>query len=122
MPAGIQIGTVVGDTSPQEFRFVLRSQMAKLGDLVSVGMEIPRGIDMRGASVEQVTVWGRIVELSRFNPFLPVEAGQELAEEGIKMLDTILSFSRDQIEARVLILGCAKDVTSRRHGETDSDR
>jgi len=114
MTAGYHIGTVVGDTSPQEFKFVLRSRAAKLGDLVSVGMEIPRGsMDVRGVNVEAVTVWGRIVELVRFNPFLPIEAGQELAEEGIKMLDTILSFSRDQTEARVLVLGCAANGDER---------
>ncbi len=110
MATGIHIGTVVGETSPQEFRFVLRSRAAKLGDLVSVSMQIPKGtMDVRGISLDAVTVWGRIIELMRFNPFLPIEAGQELAEEGIKMLDTILSFSRDQTEARVLVLGCASD-------------
>lgn len=98
---GRHIGTVVGNTSPHEFRFVVRSRAAKMGDLVAVAMEIPTGDD----KFRKVAVWGRIVELDRYNPFLPAEAGQELAEEGIKLLDTVLSFSRDQTEAKVLVLG-----------------
>lgn len=103
---GRHIGTVVGNTSPQEFRFVLRSRAAKMGDLVAVEMELPTGPK---DALEKVIVWGRIIELDRYNPFLPVEAGQELADEGIKLLDTILSFSRDQTEAKVLVLGCTAE-------------
>ncbi len=101
-PLGRHIGTVVGNTSPQEFRFVLRSFAAKLGDLVTVQMQVPSG---SGDDRQTVLVWGRIVELSRFNPFLPAEAGQELADEGVGLLDTVLSYSRDQIEGKVLVLG-----------------
>jgi DNA helicase HerA-like ATPase len=100
------IGTVVGNTSPHEFRFVLRNREAKMGDLVAISMEVPVG---GYEKFETVNVWGRIIELERYNPFLPVEAGQELADEGIKLLDTILSFSRDQTEAKVLVLGCASE-------------
>lgn len=99
---GIHIGTVVGNTSPQEFRFFLRSYAAKLGDLVCVEMDIPKA---SGTNKEPVLVWGRIVELSRFNPFLPAEAGQELAEEGLELVDTVLSLSRDQVDGKVLVLG-----------------
>jgi len=102
MALGLQIGTVVGNTSPQEFRFFLKSYAAKLGDLVSVDMEIP---EAQGQGRKRVLVWGRIVELGRFNPFLPAEAGQELAEEGLGLLDTVLSLSRDHVEGKVLVLG-----------------
>ena len=102
MSIGVHIGTVVGNTSPQEFRFFLKSYRAKLGDLVSVEMEIP---SPDGRTTDPVSVWGRIVELGRFNPFLPAEAGQELAEEGLKLLDTVLSLSRDQVEGKALVLG-----------------
>lgn len=106
-PFGRHIGTVVGNTSPQEFRFFLRSFSAKLGDLVTVQMDVPTG---GSDSRQTVLVWGRIVELSRFNPFLPAEAGQELADEQVGFIDTVLSSSRDQIEGKVLVLGrTAKD-------------
>jgi DNA helicase HerA-like ATPase len=107
---GIHVGTVVGNTSPQEFKFYLRGFAAKLGDLVSVQMEIPAG---RGDEREEVLVWGRIVELARFNPFLPAEAGQELADEGVQLVDTVLSQSRDQVEGKVLVLGCTSTTNLR---------
>src|SRR5579884_4217526 len=100
---GIHVGTVVGNTSPQEFRFFMKSYAARLGDLVSVQTEIPGGEEI--ASKQAVVVWGRIVELARFNPFLPAEAGQELAEEGLYLRDTVLSLSRDQVDGKVLVLG-----------------
>jgi DNA helicase HerA-like ATPase len=101
-PVGYHVGTVVGNTSPHEFRFFLRQYAAKLGDLISVEMSIPGA---SGDESEQVTVWARIVELGRFNPFLPAEAGQELAEEGLVLTDTVLSVSRDQIDGKALVLG-----------------
>lgn len=107
----LKIGNVVGSTSPQEFRFYLRSYAAKLGDLVNVEIDIPSD---SGDNKQKVTVWGRITELHRYNPFLPAEAGVELAEEGINYLDTVLSNSRDQIEGTVLVLG--------RTAESDSTR
>lgn len=54
-------------------------------------------------------MWGRIVELARFNPFLPAEAGQELAEEGLELRDTVLSLSRDQVDGKVLVLGMTSE-------------
>ncbi len=103
---GFKVGTVVGNTSPQEFSFIVKSFTAKLGDLVRVEMEIPVA---EGQGRKQVLVWGRIVELGRSNPFLPMEAGQELAEEGVDLISTVLSLSRDQVTGRVLVLG-ATDV------------
>src|SRR5262245_12077167 len=102
MTTGTHVGTVVGNTSPHEFRFFLGGFRAKLGDLVSVEMDIPYG---DGDAAQNVDVWARIVELDRYNPFLPAEAGQELAEEGLELTDTVLSISRDQIEGKAIVLG-----------------
>jgi DNA helicase HerA-like ATPase len=78
-------------------------------------MEVPHGVDSAHGvrSREKVVVWGRIVELGRYNPFLPAEAGQELAEEGLELRDTVLSLSRDQVDGKVLVLGmtAASDLT-----------
>jgi DNA helicase HerA-like ATPase len=60
---------------------------------------------MLDGKTEIATVWGRIVGIARFNPFFPAEAAQELADENIRFLDTVLSGSRDHLEAEVLILG-----------------
>ena len=96
------VGTVVGSTSPTEFQFHLKKFEAKLGDLVTTDIQIPSEAD---GGKEEVKVWGRIVELSRFNPFLPIEATVELADEALSLTDTVLSNTRDQVEGKVLVLG-----------------
>lgn len=96
------VGTVVGSTSPTEFHFHLKRFEAKLGDLVTTDIEIP---SEAGGTREEVKVWGRIVELNRFNPFLPIEATVELADEALSLTDTVLSNTRDQVEGKVLVLG-----------------
>ena len=96
------IGTVVGNASTNEFTFILRSFKSRVGDLVAVRMEVP---DEAREGTQAIYVWGRVVTINRFNPFFPYEAAQELSNEGLSLQDTILSNSRDQLEAGVLILG-----------------
>ncbi|MDY3562680.1 ATP-binding protein [Gemmata sp. JC673] len=105
-PAGdwSSIGQVVGNASTSEFSFVLKSFRSRVGDLVAVKMDVPSS-DYRGKN-PTIYVWGRVTNITRYNPFFPYEAAQELAEEGLNLRDTILSDSRDQLEATVLILGC----------------
>ena len=96
------IGTVVGNASTYEFTFILKSFSSRVGDLVAVRMEIPND-DYAGRL--EVHVWGRITSIDRFNPFFPHEAAQELAGESLALLDTVLSDSRDHLQATALILG-----------------
>lgn len=96
------IGTVVGNTSTDKYTFILRSFQGRVGDIVATRVEVPAG---PGAGRRTVTVWGRIVSIDRFNPFFPAEAAQELADERVRFLDTVLSGSRDHLEAEVLVLG-----------------
>ncbi|MEC4775138.1 ATP-binding protein [Burkholderia cenocepacia] len=65
-------------------------------------MEVP---DNGYSNSKQVYVWARITDIRRFNPFFPFEAAQEIAGEGISLEDTVLSDTRDQLEAICLILG-----------------
>jgi DNA helicase HerA-like ATPase len=95
-----QIGTVVGSASTDEYSFILKSRMAKVGDIVATATDIP-GHEGKSAAV----VWGRIVGIDRFNPFFPAEAAQELADQDINILDTVLSTTRDYLQAEVLIIG-----------------
>jgi DNA helicase HerA-like ATPase len=105
------IGTVVGNASTSEFAFILKSFKSRVGDLVAVRMDVP---DETYSGTRPIIVWGRVVAITRFNPFFPYEAAQELSQEGISLVDTVLSNSRDQLEATVLILGCTatNDFTS----------
>jgi DNA helicase HerA-like ATPase len=96
------IGTVVGNTGIAEYIFILQQFQAKVGDIVAVRMEVPFG---NSDSRREIYVWARITDISRFNPFFPYEAAQEIAGEGISLEDTVLSGTRDQLEAKALILG-----------------
>lgn len=109
-PTWSAIGTVVGNTSTDKYKFILRSYMAKLGDIVATYLDVP---DSSRLEKKRVIVWGRITHIGRFNPFFPAEAAQELAEENIKFIDTVLSNSRDHLEAEVLILGSSSDDISK---------
>lgn len=109
VPNWPSIGTVVGNTSTDEFTFVLRSMHAKLGDIVACRLSVPSD---QASVASSVMVWGRITSITRFNPFFPAEAAQELANEGLDLLATPLSNSRDQLEARVLVLGATSDAST----------
>src|SRR5689334_15035781 len=96
------IGTAVGNASTSEFTFIPRTFKSRVGDLVAVRMDVPND---DYSQTRAIYVWGRIVGIDRSNPFFPYEAAQELSNEQISLVDTILSSSRDQLEASVLILG-----------------
>ena len=100
------VGTVVGNAGTSEFTFILQQFQAKVGDIVALAMEIPAdGYTSRN----RIYVWARITTIERFNPFFPYEAAQELSAEGISMEDTILSGTRDQLQATGLILGATTE-------------
>lgn len=101
------VGTVVGNAGIAEFTFILQQFQAKVGDIVALSMDVP---DDRYSSRNRIYVWARITDIRRFNPFFPAEAAQEIAGEGISLEDTILSTTRDQLEATGLILGATTDT------------
>lgn len=97
-----KIGTVVGNAGTAEFTFILRQYQARVGDIVALGMQVP---DSTYEGQNRIYVWARITDIRRFNPFFPFEAAQEIAGAGISLEDTVLSDTRDQLEAVALILG-----------------
>ena len=104
------IGTVVGNAGIAEYTFILQQFQAKVGDIVAIRMEVPsEDYVLR----REIYVWARITDISRFNPFFPYEAAQEIAGEGISLEDTVLSGTRDQLEAKALILGSTSGVEVR---------
>lgn len=100
------VGTVVGNAGTAEFTFILRQFQAKVGDIVALGMDVPDG---SYAAQNRIYVWARITDIRRFNPFFPFEAAHEIAGEGISLEDTVLSGTRDQLEASALILGATSE-------------
>lgn len=97
-----RVGTVVGNAGTSEFTFILKQFQARVGDIVALRMEVP---DSTYEGQSRIYVWARITDIRRFNPFFPFEAAQEIAGEGISLEDTVLSDTRDQLEAVSLILG-----------------
>lgn len=97
-----QIGTIVGHATTLDYTFILRSLQAKVGDIVATKLDVPVG---PGGAKAQATVWGRITSIESYNPFFPMEAAQELADQSLDLIDTVLSGSRDHLQAEVLILG-----------------
>jgi hypothetical protein len=106
----VPVGTVVGNAGTSEFTFILQQYRARVGDIVALSMQVPED-DYSGQ--RYINVWARITDISRFNPFFPFEAAQEIAGEGISLEDTILSGSRDQLEAKALILGATNENETR---------
>lgn len=102
-----RIGTVVGNAGTSEYTFILKQFQARVGDIVALGMDVPAGFDNQR---QYIYVWARITTIRRFNPFFPFEAAQEIAGEGISLEDTVLSGTRDQLEAVALILGATSET------------
>jgi len=98
------VGTVIGDTSTREFLFQVKRGRTRMGDIVTVktGTGTAEGPQAGGL------IWARVVGLSRQNPFLPKEAALELAEEELRLTDTVLSVTRDQVIAEALVLGLTR--------------
>ena len=101
------VGTVVGNAGTTEFTFILKQFQARVGDVVSLGMDVPTG---NYEERSRIYVWARVTDIRRFNPFFPYEAAQEIAGEGISLEDTVLSGTRDQLEATALILGATTET------------
>jgi DNA helicase HerA-like ATPase len=104
------VGTVIGETSTREFSFQAKRGTTRMGEIVTV--ETGKG-EEEGPQAGGV-VWARVVGLSRQNPFLPKEAALELAEEELKLTDTVLSVTRDQVIAEALVLGLTHPNEPRR--------
>lgn len=102
-----QVGTVVGNAGTAEFTFILRQFQARVGDIVALRLDVP---DSAYTAQTSIYVWARVTDIRRFNPFFPFEAAQEIAGEGISLEDTVLSGTRDQLEASALILGATSET------------
>lgn len=105
------VGTVVGNAGIAEYSFILQQYQAKVGDIVALRMQIPAS---QSSGRSEIYVWARITDINRFNPFFPYEAAQEIANEGLSLEDTVLSGTRDQLEAKALILGATAGMDVKR--------
>ncbi len=93
-------GNIVGLSTPNEFLMSVSPYSIQVQDLVAVNTEIKVG-----DSTQIKRIWAKVVNIERINPLFPRESAQEIANEKIEVLDTILSVSREMITARCKVLG-----------------
>jgi len=96
------VGTLVGESTSQEFRLAVHAGAIREQDIIAVDADLERP-DTKES--EQVRVWAKVQKIERLNPLFPSEAGHELAQTRTNPLDTILSFSREMVTAVCKVLG-----------------
>lgn len=107
----IMVGTVVGESTTQEFRFSITPDQVFVQDLVAVDAQI-KEIDGQN---KEVRIWGKVESIERINPLFPKESGQELADLQINPFDTVVSMSREMISALCRVLGYEDKYAKDKH-------
>ena len=106
----VSIGTILGQTSINDYTFHLKKFKAKKGDIVAAEAKLPTG----DGKVIDVVVWGRIMEIISSNDFLPNEATKELTEGNINIQDTILPLTKNDAVCTVKNLGYTENIAGRK--------
>ena len=104
------IGTILGQTTINDYSFYLKKFKAKKGDIVAAEAKLPTG----EGKVIDVIVWGRIMEIISTNDFLPNEASKELSEGNINIQDTILPLTKNDAVCSVKNLGYTKNIIGKK--------
>src|SRR5262245_20822867 len=97
------VGTLVGESTSQEFRLAVAHETIREQDIIAVDAEL-RSLENSVLS-EQIRVWAKVKRIERLNPLFPAEAGHELAETRTDPFDTVLSLSREMVTAVCQVLG-----------------
>jgi len=97
----IMVGTVVGESTTQEFRMAVTPGQVSVQDLVAVDAQLqePDG------QIKSIRIWAKVESIERINPLFPRESGQELADLQVNPFDTVISMSREMITAVCRVLG-----------------
>lgn len=96
------VGTIVGESTTQEFRMAVHAAAVAEQDIVAVDADMAAADE----SVKRpVRVWAKVQKIERLNPLFPAEAGHELAETRTDPFDTVLSFSREMVTAVCQVIG-----------------
>ncbi|MFN3385043.1 MAG: ATP-binding protein [Candidatus Thermochlorobacter sp.] len=96
------VGTLVGESTSQEFRLAVNHESIREQDIIAVDAEF-RLPDKE--EKEKVRVWAKVKSIERINPLFPTEAGHELAATQTSPFDTVLSLSREMVTAVCQVLG-----------------
>ncbi|MCI0337054.1 MAG: hypothetical protein L0226_05730, partial [Acidobacteria bacterium] len=97
------VGTLVGESTSNEFRLAVAHETIREQDIVAVDATLRRTDG--GSLPELIRVWAKVKRIERINPLFPAEAGHELAATRTNPFDTVLSLSREMVTAVCQILG-----------------
>ena len=97
------VGTLVGESTSQEFRLAVAHETIREQDIIAVDAEL-RSPESH-VLPEQIRVWAKVQRIERLNPLFPTEAGHELAATKTDPFDTVLSLSREMVTAVCQVLG-----------------
>lgn len=98
------VGTLVGESTSQEFRLAVTPESIREQDIIVVDAKVNKRAESQ-EETEEIRIWAKIQRIERINPLFPAEAGHELAETQTNPLDTVLSFSREMVSAVCQVLG-----------------
>lgn len=101
------VGTLVGESTSNEFRLAVAHETIREQDIVAVDATLRRTDG--GSLPELIRVWAKVKRIERINPLFPAEAGHELAATRTNPFDTVLSLSREMVTAVCQILGRRAD-------------
>src|SRR5687767_2847259 len=97
------VGTLVGESTSQEFRLAVAHETIREQDIIAVDAELRS--PESNVLPEQIRVWAKVQRIERLNPLFPTEAGHELAATKTDPFDTVLSLSREMVTAVCQVLG-----------------
>ena len=115
-PVDRYVGTLVGESTSQEFRLAVAQEAIREQDIIAVDAELQPTV--AGSAVDHLRVWAKVQRIERINPLFPVEAGHELAATRTNPFDTVLSLSREMVTAVCQVLG-AEPLAARASGRLD---
>jgi len=105
-----KVGDILGIVTPFEFYMAIKPGATSLQDLVC--------LDRYSEDGKKERIWTKITNIELFNPLLPKEAVHEVSSAGDKILETVLSLSKEMITAKVQIIGAEiLDEDDERKGE-----
>ena len=105
------VGTIVGESTSQEFRLAVLHDALREQDIIAVEAELRtpsatvREQNAGAGTRQKVRIWAKVQGIERINPLFPIESGHELAATRTNPFDTVLSMSREMVTAHCQILG-----------------
>ena len=97
------VGTLVGESTSQEFRLAVTPESIREQDIITVDATLNETEE--DGEPKEIRVWAKVQSIERINPLFPIEAGHELAQTQTDPMETVLSLSHEVVSAVCQVLG-----------------